>query len=77
MISKHLYSKVPRDEKLEMKYLLVNMRGSRVAFDSCVLSELMKGCHTNMSKASITDNLSIPSTGSVGLSGSMSSSALY
>lgn len=56
MISKHLFSKVPRDGRLEMKYLL-DMRGSRMAVGSCVLSEVMKGCcHTSMSSASVTDD---------------------
>lgn len=56
MISKHLFSKVPRDGRLEMKYLL-DMRGSRMAVGSYVLSEVMKGCcHTSMSSASVTDD---------------------
>ena len=46
MTGKHLYSRVPRDGKLEMKYFLVNTRGSRMDVDSCVLSELIKGAVT-------------------------------
>lgn len=57
MISKHLFSKVPRDGRLEMKYFLLDMRGSRMAVGSYVLSEVMKGCcHTSMSSASVTDD---------------------